>query len=567
MVDVLAHFVDSVPQPLTDALVNLAPVLAVAARATRLIGWSDDWYSSWLTLASWWMVCLAAPVLFRCGLPLFVALAFIQTSQRHPPPFVTENVLQSAIADLTVLRSALPTFPSPSMPPIALLRAAAILTVPWLIVSYLVPARILLAIMGSLVLTHRAPWACVLRSILWRSAFVRTSLYHIQALLTGQPLPKLVVSNQPTPTTPAPVPSLRFLFTVYENQRWWMGLDWTAALLPSERPSWCSPSLHPVSPPNAFTLPNPTTVYLPSPDGKSRIKRTATWKWEEPEWKLIIRKEGSPLSRIERAPPAIDEPSSLTPSSSATSSGSRLLRAATNKLKESSIISSPPSSPTSAPAAMEPNPLQGTDQGESGESFTDPDGWIYGDNKWENQSCRGGLGKVITSSIFTRHLVSLFSSAVHTLPTLDSCCHRKRSRRNRWPRRARCSKPSQPGVDPRPAQVVADIITNSDHLLRTQNTITRTVYSHTPVFFLCDSHTRSGKPASTATSRSPFQIFQIFVFVLILIIPMSLPHTRPIFSIFTCLSRFCCAEQCTLTCTLVVSKWLQGPNKKSCVVG
>lgn len=29
-----------------------------------------------------------------------------------------------------------------------------------------------------------------------------------------------------------------FRFEIYENQRWWMGLDWTHALLPGERPTW-----------------------------------------------------------------------------------------------------------------------------------------------------------------------------------------------------------------------------------------------------------------------------------------------------------------------------------------
>jgi hypothetical protein len=29
-----------------------------------------------------------------------------------------------------------------------------------------------------------------------------------------------------------------FRFEVHENHRWWMGLDWTSALLPQERPSW-----------------------------------------------------------------------------------------------------------------------------------------------------------------------------------------------------------------------------------------------------------------------------------------------------------------------------------------
>ncbi|KXN90201.1 Peroxisomal membrane protein PEX30 [Leucoagaricus sp. SymC.cos] len=396
MVDVLAHFVDSVPQPLTDALVQLRPAFAVAARASRLAAWNDDWYSSWLAVAAWWLLFLA------------------WVSRRHPAPLVTETVLQNAIADLAALRSALPTIPPVSLPPIALLRAAAILTVPWLVLTYLVPSRILIAIIGSFFIAHRAPWARVLRSVLWKSAFVRTGLHTAQAFLTGQSLPKFVVSNQPTPTTPAPVPALRFLFSVYENQRWWMGLDWTAALLPSERPSWCSPALHPMSPPNAFTLPEPTTVYLPAPDGKSRIKRTAIWKWEEPEWRLLVRKEGSSLSRIERALPVIDE-SSLTSSASATSSSSRLFKAAANKFKESSSsIALPQSSSSAFPPAADSLVLpQDTNRDDSGEPFTDPDGWIYGDNKWENQSHRGGLGKYTRYRRWTR--IAIVSEVVEVV--------------------------------------------------------------------------------------------------------------------------------------------------------
>ena len=37
-------------------------------------------------------------------------------------------------------------------------------------------------------------------------------------------------------------------FTVFENQRWWVGLDWTHALLPGERASWCVPFSCPPAP-------------------------------------------------------------------------------------------------------------------------------------------------------------------------------------------------------------------------------------------------------------------------------------------------------------------------------
>lgn len=31
---------------------------------------------------------------------------------------------------------------------------------------------------------------------------------------------------------------LVFKFVLYENQRWWLGLDWTTNLFPNERPAW-----------------------------------------------------------------------------------------------------------------------------------------------------------------------------------------------------------------------------------------------------------------------------------------------------------------------------------------
>src|SRR6185312_10348087 len=29
-----------------------------------------------------------------------------------------------------------------------------------------------------------------------------------------------------------------YSFVLYENQRWWLGLDWTTNLFPNERPAW-----------------------------------------------------------------------------------------------------------------------------------------------------------------------------------------------------------------------------------------------------------------------------------------------------------------------------------------
>lgn len=433
----LIEFVNSLPPPLTTALVGLAPTIARIRRLAQVLSWRSSWEESCLALAVWWAVCLLAEIGLRC----VVCHSFYHTPANHPvhtryflpfilllgfaiarwrarlyvgPPLVTEDSLQQTISDLTTLHALLPTFaPVTSSPSrTALLRVVAILYVPCLLFTHLVRLRVLLAIAGTVVLTWRARWAVLTRRALWRSAHVRWATYRLWAALSGQHLPpKIAISASTDPDISAasasstsvppdgspPAPEVRFLFTVYENQRWWVGLDWTAALLPSERPAWCAPTLAPTAPPVAFALPAPTTVYLPANPGSgngkkgtgSRMKRTARWRWAEPEWRVVVHREGEPVSRVERTPPREE-----AGGASAASSAARVLRAA-GKMREGSIGGSPErhvQRDRERNSDKEDGDSRGDEEGE--EIFTDPDGWVYADNKWEGPSARGGMGKV-----------------------------------------------------------------------------------------------------------------------------------------------------------------------------
>lgn len=283
---------------------------------------------------------------------------------------------------MTLIQSLLPQFaPLPAISPSILLRVVFLSYIPYLFLTCYLSLSVIFAVIGTVILTWRAPWATILRATVWRSAWFRWTLYAGWARFTGQPLPSRTLSLQPKISSTSPVRSIRFLFTIYENQRWWMGLDWTAALLPGERPSWCSAAQHPVSPPNAFSLPDITTVYLPDGNGRT-LKRTATWKWEEPEWRVLVRKSGGGLSRIERPLPAIKEDNP---------NGSRLLKAA-GRFRESGSLGNVNSTPPDK-ISDEGQPEDVEDCIEE-ESNTDADGWVYGDNKWEGQGSRGGMGKV-----------------------------------------------------------------------------------------------------------------------------------------------------------------------------
>lgn len=304
---------------------------------------------------------------------------------------MNEVSVQAAVGDIGALLVLLPTFPnlpsflsSSELPSSALFRACAVAFIPYVILTSLVPVRVLVGLFGTIILTYRAPFARLLRAALWRSAFVRWAVYRSWAKLTGLPIP----SQIPAPTATGAVAAqsanmrvtaqLRFAFTVYENQRWWMGLDWTAALLPGERPSWCSASQAPLPPPVAFALPAPTTAFLSVkgvPDG--REQRTATWTWAEPEWRVVVHRDGE-------------------------------------------------------------SPVDTEDAEKDKAEETDASGWVYGDNKWENHSGKGGLGKVSCSPPVSVLLVSAHMDfdliAVHALPPLGprGCLDRDHRTRRAW---------------------------------------------------------------------------------------------------------------------------------------
>lgn len=261
--------------------------------------------------------------------------------------------------------------------------------IPYSILVFLVRLRVIIAVTGTVILTWKAPWAVSAREGLWGSAWFRWSVYYLWSFISGQPLPlpsqsspiavksKSKTDPKADSTTVTPAEPMRFLFTIYENQRWWMGLDWTAALLPQERPAWSTASEEPISPPSAFVLPPPTTVYLPHEKGRS--KHTATWTWEEDEWRVLRKLEGSSTSRIERPLPSLKEE---VPAN-------RLLKAAgmTRDVKD----------PANLGQENKGKEREEEEEPKPDEPLTDADGWIYAGNKWEGNSGKAGMGKVCTA--------------------------------------------------------------------------------------------------------------------------------------------------------------------------
>lgn len=283
--------------------------------------------------------------------------------------------------------------------------------------------RHLLLVIGTVALTWCSPWCALIRHSLWQSAFVRravrftwsclsgqiffgnaqTSSMHEYGRLTlgpnGEPVAfgariddAMIFASKGSGETIAGGKGgqitrhedVVYQFTILENQRWWMGLDWTAALLPQERPSWADESNNPVSPPSSFSLPAPKVTMKLSDGSRNRyVKRMVRWQWIDPEWTVAGR----------------DVISGSLPAAAGSTSGGFFNRRA---------------STTSAVSAMSDS-TTGDGRGgaaSSNELLSDPswldvdaEGWQYGDNGWDKMSKKAGLGRYTRRRRWVRRAV------------------------------------------------------------------------------------------------------------------------------------------------------------------
>ncbi|KAL5523814.1 hypothetical protein ACEPAG_7987 [Sanghuangporus baumii] len=389
----LTTFLRDVPPQLTILLAELDPYISVVRRIAEAASWKSEISESWILLGSWWALCLLSEYTLRyfflvLAAALYFYLAIRPPSKSRPP--VSEQSLQATIVDLSVIEVLLPSLPRPRALPLNVIgRILVLLYIPSLIVGYLVRLRVLLGLFGTILFIWRARWAINLREAVWRSAMFRRGLSRVWALLSGQPSQTVVLSTSSFIQSSESKHTLRFLITIYENQRWWVGLDWTTALLPSDRPSWCSAALESVPPPSAFSLPSPVVTYVG--DGRGGlVKRTASWTWDEGEWKVSIRKELG-LKRVEKEPPVPKD--DVTQHANRAGKAKQKVYEASQKLKTPRDGDSKDVDEQEQDDPDSSEPISSLQDLDTDDQVTDNDGWIYGDNKWKAFSNSGGLGK------------------------------------------------------------------------------------------------------------------------------------------------------------------------------
>ncbi|CAH7676286.1 integral peroxisomal membrane peroxin-domain-containing protein [Phakopsora pachyrhizi] len=358
-----------------------------------------------------------------------------------------------------------------------LVLQASVVSLPLtLTITRLIPLRYIAAFLGSLFIIWPSDWFLTLRCLLWKSSLIRWSTrlflsalvggvkmffrefhrgsHHDQLIklwprqfstldffskdssnclskggdleLDGKGLEELSGDNG--------LKQLEFRFTIYENQRWWMGLDWTSTLLPHERQNWTDHLNRPVPSPSKFNLPAVFNIWDPI----KNCQRKVEWQWVDSSWQICKAHPGidstgqkdsvKPVSdklrhRIRarhsnRSNKAQHEDSFGSSSASQPGSprvdGHPIGESAEQHIDSKELLGGSTMdlymddlSQTFSSSGFDLATLDGWDINSAWD--VDSQGWQYGDNHWEKLSRKAGIGRYTRRRAWFRRAVMVTS--------------------------------------------------------------------------------------------------------------------------------------------------------------
>lgn len=307
------------PPQITRALAYSHPFIRPLNHFVGLLSWTtgDSW-ESFLLVAVFWAICLYGDVITKFAAPLFVVVGLISAmyvrrfsqlsstgwtgekrkslvkreseshvSQHKSLEDIVEtlrlftsrcNILLDPFLRMTEFLSTQTTATAATTKPAltALFVRIMLITPVWILLSIypvhvITTKRVVLAV-GTTILTWHSQPARVTRTLFWRSKTIRNLCVVVTGLdLEGGP-PRQVAavngkpSNKSKSKTPHEIAAslavksgrdagIRLTFTLYENQRRWLGIGWTSSLLAYERSAWTDEHLNNVGSLKSFVLP------------------------------------------------------------------------------------------------------------------------------------------------------------------------------------------------------------------------------------------------------------------------------------------------------------------------
>ncbi|KAI1297324.1 hypothetical protein EDD11_007212 [Mortierella claussenii] len=193
--------------------------------------------------------------------------------------------------------------------------------VPWLVLNYFVPMRFIVTILGSVAICWRAPWFAILWAVAMKLQAFSPLLqlvpywpYHPEVSASYRKKKRFSVKDiisraigqrkkndsegRTTYKTSTGYDieedhaTMYYKFVLYENQRWWLGLEWTPMMLPNDRSPWTDDHLEPTQSKSSFQLPPPYVAHEAIPGQPNKVlRKSQEWRWLDPHWRLKMGAE------------------------------------------------------------------------------------------------------------------------------------------------------------------------------------------------------------------------------------------------------------------------------------
>ncbi|CDO93363.1 unnamed protein product [Kluyveromyces dobzhanskii CBS 2104] len=292
---------NNTPPTVSKALVKLYPFLVVCNEVLGILTWtSDDIWRSVLMVICYIAVILYFQVVVRYfGHFLFVGLlwgysaldTFVETTIKEKPTLDDiVHIISCVYTKADLLLSPLSVWTGNDIKRILL--TMAFLSPIYVIVSiFIFSSQKLVLIAGIYVLTYHSSWSRVTRRLLWKLKIVRLLVFYITGLdLSGvnkhqggifAAVHKKVktLSSNSMGTVMDDGKPIRFTYVLYENQRRWLGIGWTANMLTYERSAWTDEFLNEAPSPEQFKLPDEASGMA--------------WRWVDKTWRLDMTNDGA----------------------------------------------------------------------------------------------------------------------------------------------------------------------------------------------------------------------------------------------------------------------------------
>ncbi|KAF0467823.1 integral peroxisomal membrane peroxin-domain-containing protein [Gigaspora margarita] len=326
-------FIGSTPSSITRVLTYSSPLVHLFSYFLSLLSWTTKSPSeSCLLVAAWWTICLYPKELIiygtHVGLISWISWNWVEKgkSERLGKSNFTaasQLDLNKTVQEINTISDKLASFHkvldhvnsyinwSDPVQTRKVLFGLAYSYPAWILFNYFISLSWTFIIVGTCFLVWNSPWSKVIRYTLMQSQLFSGFVNFILGFLWSEGLQqegsksfsvrtrdlsdlfrkvkeqqkKIPLKNTSLKEDTKTSVDLIYRFVICENQRWWLGLDWTTNLFPNERPPWSNEYNELINDKDTFELPQRKVTETKSPENPNiLIRKTIEWEWVDPDW-------------------------------------------------------------------------------------------------------------------------------------------------------------------------------------------------------------------------------------------------------------------------------------------